>query len=107
LTIPCAYGATYEMSIGIKPFSHELKRLCWPLNFKPSGIEKYNGCTNSTEWLEVYQLAIEAVGEDSYMMANYLPICLSSLARTWLMELPTGSVRSWLGFMAVYLVILQ
>jgi hypothetical protein len=28
-------------------------------------------------------------------MVNYLPICLSSSARTWLKGLPTGSVRSW------------
>jgi hypothetical protein len=67
----------------------------WSVNFKPSGIEKYNGSTNPTEWLEVYQLAIEATGEDSYIMENYLPVCLSSSARTWLLGLPSGSVRSW------------
>jgi hypothetical protein len=32
------------------------------MNFKPSRIEKYDGSTNQAEWLEVYQLAIEAVG---------------------------------------------
>jgi hypothetical protein len=67
----------------------------WTLNFKPSGIEKYDGYTNSVEWLEVYLLAIEATRGDSYMMANYLSICLSSFSRAWLMGLPTGSIRSW------------
>jgi hypothetical protein len=43
-----------------------LKRVCWPLNFKPSGIEKYDGSTNLAEWLEVYQLAFA-----------YLPIIIS------------------------------
>jgi hypothetical protein len=62
---------------GIKPFSHNLKRVHWPLNFKPSGIDKYAGSTNTAEWLEVYQLAIEVAGGDSYVMTNYLPICLS------------------------------
>jgi hypothetical protein len=52
------------------------------LNFKPSRIEKYDGSTNPAEWLEVYQLTIEAAGEDSYVMANYLPVCLPSSART-------------------------
>jgi hypothetical protein len=33
---------------------------------------------NPIEWLEVYQLTIEATGEDSYVMTNYLPIFLSS-----------------------------
>jgi hypothetical protein len=50
----------------------------------------YDGSNNPTEWLEVYQLAIEAVGEDSHVMTNYLLICLSSSAGTWLMGLHTG-----------------
>jgi hypothetical protein len=66
-----------------------------PLNFKPSGIEKYDGSINSAEWLEVYQLTIETAGGDSYVMANYLPVCLSSSARTWLLRLLVGSVHSW------------
>jgi hypothetical protein len=28
-------------------------------------------------------------------MANYLPVCLSSSVRTWLLGLPLGSVWSW------------
>jgi hypothetical protein len=55
-----------------------LKRVCWPLNFKPLGIEKYNEFTNLAEWLEVYQLTIKVVGGDSYMMVNYLLVYLST-----------------------------
>jgi hypothetical protein len=80
--------------MGLKAFSRDLKRVCWPLNFKPSGIAKYDGSTNPAEWLELYQLIIRAAGGDSYVMVNYLPICLSSSARTWLLGLPTGSVYS-------------
>jgi hypothetical protein len=58
-------------------FSHDLKRVCWPLNFKSLGVQKYDGSTNPVEWLKVYQLAIEVVGADSYVVANYLPVCLS------------------------------
>jgi hypothetical protein len=75
-------------------FSHDLERVCWPLNFKPLGIEKYDGSTNLVEWLKVYQLTIEATGGDSYIMANYLPVCLSSSTRIWLIGLPMGSVHS-------------
>jgi hypothetical protein len=39
-------------------------------------IEKYDGSTNPTEWLEVYQIAIKAAGGDSNVMANYLLVCL-------------------------------
>jgi hypothetical protein len=80
---------------GVKAFSHNLKRVRWPINFNPSGLEKYDGSTNPTKWLEVYQLAIEAASRDSYVMANYLLVCLSSSAITWLVGLPSGSVYSW------------
>jgi hypothetical protein len=53
-----------------------LKSVHWPLNLKPSGIEKYDGSTNPAEWLEVYQLAIKAVGGDSYVLANYLLVII-------------------------------
>jgi hypothetical protein len=79
---------------GVKAFSHDLKRVRWPLNFKPSGIEMYDGSTNPAEWLEMYQITIEAVGGDSYSMENYLQVNLSSSSRTWLLELPVGSVHS-------------
>jgi hypothetical protein len=72
-----------------------LKRVCWPLNFILSGIEKYDGSTNQVEWLDVYQVAIENAGENSYVMANYQPVYLSSSARTWLFKLFAGSVHSW------------
>jgi hypothetical protein len=38
---------------GIKAYSRGLKQVRWPVNFKTSGIEKYNRSTNPTEWLEV------------------------------------------------------
>jgi hypothetical protein len=50
----------------------------WPLNFKTLGVEKYDGFTNSSKFLEVYQLTIEAIGGDSYIRANYLPVSLSA-----------------------------
>jgi hypothetical protein len=46
-------------------------------------------------WLKVYRLAIEVVRGDSYVMANYLLVCLFASARTWLLGLPVGSVHSW------------
>jgi hypothetical protein len=73
----------------------DMEQVWWPVNFKPSGIEKYDGSTNPTEWLKLYQLAIEAAGGDSYVMANYLSVYLSSSARTWHLGLPARSVWSW------------
>jgi hypothetical protein len=39
---------------GIKPFSHNLKKVFWLQNIKPSGIDKYDGSTNPVEWVKVY-----------------------------------------------------
>jgi hypothetical protein len=47
---------------GVKAFSHDLKRVRWALNFKPSGLEKDDGSTNLAEWLEVYQFTIKTAG---------------------------------------------
>jgi hypothetical protein len=66
------------------------------VNFKPSGIEKYDGSTNPAEWVEVYQLAIEAVGGDSYVMMNYMSICLSSYQLTIICMLWPSNHLSWL-----------
>jgi hypothetical protein len=79
---------------GVRAYSDELNRVRCPLNFKPSGIEKYDGSTNPAKWLEVYQLTIKATGGDSYIMENYLQVCLSSSARTSLLGLPTGLINS-------------
>jgi hypothetical protein len=67
----------------------------WLLDIKSSRIEKYDGSTNPAKWLKVYQLTIKAASGDSYIMANYPSVCLSSSARTRTLRLTVGSVRSW------------
>ncbi|GJN28159.1 hypothetical protein PR202_gb16249 [Eleusine coracana subsp. coracana] len=63
--------------------------------FKPVPIEKYDGQTNPREWLQLYSTAIQSAGGDSYVMANYLPVCLDPAVRIWLTSLPEESVTSW------------
>ncbi|GJN31806.1 hypothetical protein PR202_gb20251 [Eleusine coracana subsp. coracana] len=58
-------------------------------------IEKYNGQTNPREWLQLYSTAIGSVGGDSYVMANYLPVCLDPAVRILLTCLPEESITSW------------
>nr|AAL67581.1 putative gag-pol protein [Oryza sativa Japonica Group] len=58
---------------GVAAFTNDLRRVDWPVGFKPTGIEKYDGTTNPESWLTVYGLAIRAAGGDSKAMANYLP----------------------------------
>ncbi|GJN40045.1 hypothetical protein PR202_gb29210 [Eleusine coracana subsp. coracana] len=56
---------------------------------------KYDGQTNPREWLQLYNTAIRSAGGDSYVMANYLPVCLDPVVRIWLTSLPEESITSW------------
>nr|ABF97190.1 retrotransposon protein, putative, Ty3-gypsy subclass [Oryza sativa Japonica Group] len=80
---------------GVAAFTNDLRRVDWPVGFKPTGIEKYDGTTNLESWLTVYGLAIRAAGGDSKAMANYLPVALADSARSWLHGLPRGMIGSW------------
>ncbi|GJN38288.1 hypothetical protein PR202_gb27316 [Eleusine coracana subsp. coracana] len=80
---------------GIKAYIPRLRIARWPKGFKPVPIEKYDGQTNPREWLQLYSMAIRSAGGDSYVMANYLPVCLDPAIRIWLTSLPMESITSW------------
>ncbi|GJN40112.1 hypothetical protein PR202_gb29281 [Eleusine coracana subsp. coracana] len=80
---------------GIKAYVPRLRIARWPKGFKPVPIEKYDGQTNPREWLQLYSTAIRSTGGDSYVMANYLLVCLDPAIRIWLTSLPEESVTFW------------
>jgi hypothetical protein len=43
----------------------------------------------------VYQTVIEVAGGDDRVKANFLPTALTGVARSWLINLPKGSITSW------------
>jgi hypothetical protein len=43
----------------------------------------------------VYQIIIEAGGGDDWVKTNFLPTTLTDVARSWLINLPEGSITSW------------
>ncbi|GJN20342.1 hypothetical protein PR202_gb07711 [Eleusine coracana subsp. coracana] len=79
---------------GIKAYIPRLRIARWPKGFKPVPIEKYDGQTNPREWLQLYSTVIRSTGADSYVMANYLPVCLDPAVRIWLTSLPEESITS-------------
>ncbi|GJN25144.1 hypothetical protein PR202_gb12935 [Eleusine coracana subsp. coracana] len=79
---------------GIKAYIPRLRIVRWPKGFKPVPIEKYDGQTNPREWLQLYNTTIRSTGGDSYVMANYLPVCLDPAVRIWLTSLPKESITS-------------
>ncbi|GJN40190.1 hypothetical protein PR202_gb29370 [Eleusine coracana subsp. coracana] len=80
---------------GIKAYIPRIHKARRPKGFKPVPIDKYDGQTNPREWLQLYSMTIRSAGGDSYVMANYLPVCLDPAIRIWLTSLPEESITSW------------
>jgi hypothetical protein len=57
--------------------------------------KKYNGSVNPTEFLQIYTTSILATGGNEVIMAHYFLVALIGTARSWLMNLPLGSLYSW------------
>jgi hypothetical protein len=72
-----------------------LKQDRCPDKFKTGNINQYDSSSNPEEFIQVYQTIIEAVEGDDQVKANFLPTTLTSVARSWLINLPEGSITSW------------
>jgi hypothetical protein len=72
-----------------------LRMVVWPSKFRPHLPEKYDGTVNPTEFLQIYSTSILTAGGNEAVMANYFPIALTGMARSWLMDLPEGTLHSW------------
>jgi hypothetical protein len=66
----------------------------WPRKFLPHLPEKYDRAVNSAEFLQIYYTYILIAGGNEAIMANYLPVTLMGAARSWLMNLPEGTLDS-------------
>jgi hypothetical protein len=81
--------------VGYAALANHLHAASWPPKFQPHLPEKYDGTSNSSEFLQVYVTAITAAGGNTAVTATYFHVALSGPARTWLMNLNPGSVYSW------------
>jgi hypothetical protein len=71
-----------------------VKQVWWPDKFKTGNINWYNGSSNLEEFIQVYQTIIEAAGGDDRVKVNFLLTALTGAARSWLINLPEGSITS-------------
>jgi hypothetical protein len=81
--------------VGYAALTDHLRAASWPSKFRPHLLEKYDGTSNPSEFLQVYVIAITAAGGNTTVMATYFHGALSGPARTWLMNLASGSIYSW------------
>jgi hypothetical protein len=80
--------------MGCAALADHLCTASWPPKFRPHLLEKYDGTSNPSEFLQVYVTAITTAGGNTAVMATYFHVALSGPARTWLMNLAPGSIYS-------------
>ena len=79
---------------GCRAFTTELCSVAWPGKFKPDLPPRYDGTADPSEFLQLYELGIEAANRDEKVMANWFPMALKDRARTWLLNLAPGTISS-------------
>jgi hypothetical protein len=72
-----------------------LRMVVWPHKFWPHLPEKYDEAVNPTKFLQIYFTSILTTGRNEAIMANYFPVALTGTTRSWLMNLPEGTLDSW------------
>jgi hypothetical protein len=80
---------------GFRALAGPLRQVRWSDKFKTGNIDRYDGSSNPEEFIQMYQTVIEAVEGDDQVKANFLPTALIGAAKSWLINLPEGSVTSW------------
>ena len=55
---------------GCRAFTPELRSVVWPGKFKPDLPPRYDGTAGPAEFLQLYELSIEAANGDEKVMAN-------------------------------------
>jgi hypothetical protein len=76
------------------PLAPHLQVTPWPANFRAGTYPKYNGSTDSAQYIMSYQVAIASSGGDDATMAKNFIIALEGPALTWFTRLPPLSVDS-------------
>jgi hypothetical protein len=66
-----------------------------PCKFQPHLSKKYDGTVNPAEFLQIYSTSVLAAGGDEAVMANYFSVALTGTTRSWLMNMPEGTLTSW------------
>ena len=80
---------------GFRAFTAELRSVAWPGKFKPDLPPRYDGTVDPVEFLQLYELGIEAANGDEKVMANWFPMALKDGACTWLLNLAPSTISSW------------
>ncbi|KAK1692123.1 hypothetical protein QYE76_008820 [Lolium multiflorum] len=64
----------------------------------PRDMPKYDGTAKPEDWLLDYSTAVDIAKGNKRWAVRYSPLMLVGSARTWLNNLPAGSINGWLDF---------
>ncbi|KAI5000295.1 hypothetical protein ZWY2020_004884 [Hordeum vulgare] len=85
--------------IGPTCFGPRIRGEPFPRGFTlPRDTPKYNGTANPEDWLIDYTTAVGIARGNKRVAVRFVPLMLTGSARTWLNNLPAGSVNSWVDF---------
>jgi hypothetical protein len=74
-------------------FSCRLRTIRYPKDFKPA-IEKYNGHSDLSIWLKMYNIAARASGGNEDHIAGYFPLVMGKAPLLWLDNLSAECITS-------------
>ena len=66
-----------------------------PYKFKPSKHSKYDGKTETNEWLHIYSQSIELDGGDDDIKVLYFPVVLEIVPLAWFDKFGPNSIDTW------------
>jgi hypothetical protein len=76
VAVPKPQGLTQApvAGVGCAALADHLRVVAWPSKFQPDLLEKYDGSTNPSEFLQVYIIAITAARGNDAVMASYFHV---------------------------------
>jgi hypothetical protein len=94
--IPTAYvpSASPGAVNNFPTFSCRLSTIRYPKDFKLA-IEKYDGHSDPSIWLKMYNIAAHTSGGNEDHMADYFPLVMGKVPLLWLDNLHAECITSW------------
>jgi hypothetical protein len=94
--IPTAYAPSASPGAinNFPTFSRRLRTIRYPKDFKPA-IKKYDGRSDPSICLKMYNIATRASGGNEDHMAGYSPLVTGKAPLLWIDNLPAECITSW------------
>ena len=92
--LPARSTGAHSNARGLRALAPALRQVQWPPKFKPEMLPRYDGAADPSAFLLAYEEVVLEAGGDDKVMANWLPMALTSASRAWLLNLPGSTVAS-------------